>query len=120
MLFSEVPPEPEENGNPVLSTLAIATTAAHVGGEVAAGFGWVFFLIPLFWIGLFVLLAVLFGRRRRAGWAPDFPGGPHWAPSRSAEASLAERFAQGDIDEKEYRARLEVLRASAHPQRPAK
>jgi len=25
---------------------------------------------------------------------------------------LAERFAQGDIDEKEYRARLEVLRAN--------
>lgn len=119
MLVSEVPPEPEENGNPVLSTLAIATTAAHVGGPVAAGFGWVFFLIPLFWIGVFILLGVLFSRRRRE-WAAGFPGGHPWAPSRSAEASLAERFAQGDIDEKEYRARLEVLRANAVPQRPAK
>jgi len=39
---------------------------------------------------------------------------------RSAEATLAERFAQGDIDEKEYRARLEVIRANAYPQPPAK
>jgi putative membrane protein len=37
--------------------------------------------------------------------------------SHSAEATLAERLAQGDIDEKEYRARLEVLRAN-NPQRP--
>ncbi|MEJ1231340.1 MAG: hypothetical protein WDM88_12995 [Galbitalea sp.] len=35
------------------------------------------------------------------------------------EATLAERFAQGDIDEKEYRARLEVLRANNQgPQQP--
>ncbi|HLU63928.1 MAG TPA: SHOCT domain-containing protein [Protaetiibacter sp.] len=29
---------------------------------------------------------------------------------------LAERFARGDIDEVEYRARLEVLRGSQPPQ----
>jgi putative membrane protein len=34
-------------------------------------------------------------------------------PVHSAEATLAERFAQGDIDEKDYRARLEVLRANS-------
>ena len=31
---------------------------------------------------------------------------------------LAERFAQGDIDEKEYRARLEVLRNNDIPAKP--
>ena len=34
-------------------------------------------------------------------------------PVRGAESSLAERFAQGEIDEKEYRARLDVLRTNA-------
>ena len=44
-------------------------------------------------------------------YGPGF--GPRWAaPGRAAESTLAERFAQGDIDEKEYRARLEVLRAN--------
>jgi DNA-binding NarL/FixJ family response regulator len=40
------------------------------------------------------------------------PGWPGQADARSAEKTLAERFAQGDIDEVEYRARLEVLRAN--------
>ena len=38
--------------------------------------------------------------------------------SRGAESTLAERFAQGDIEEKEYRARLEVLRANRFPAQP--
>ncbi|HEY0249656.1 MAG TPA: hypothetical protein VGC45_15500 [Gryllotalpicola sp.] len=69
---------------------------------------WPFFLfIPLFWIAVIVALAIAFGRRRRAWW------GYHqgWATS-SAEQVLAQRFANGDIDEREYRARLEVLRAA--------
>ena len=37
-----------------------------------------------------------------------------------AESTLAERFAQGDIDEKEFRARLEVLRANDVSQQPSK
>jgi putative membrane protein len=36
-------------------------------------------------------------------------------PARQAETTLAERYAKGDIDEVEYRARLEVLRANAAP-----
>ena len=98
-----------------MTALAVATVVAHAG-PWAAGFGWLFFLIPLFWIGLFVLIFALAGRRWRRGWG-DY--GPPWAHAgaRSAETSLAERFAQGDIDEKEYRARLEVLRANS-PQRP--
>ena len=39
--------------------------------------------------------------------------GPPWMRGgASAESTLAERFAKGDIDETEYRARLEVLRAN--------
>ncbi|MGO2859687.1 MAG: SHOCT domain-containing protein [Brevibacterium sp.] len=77
---------------------------------------WPFFvLIPIFWvvvIGLVVTLIITLNRRR---WRNA--GGPPWADSRnqgvrSAEATLAERFAQGDIEEADYRARLEVLRAN--------
>jgi putative membrane protein len=92
---------------------APAVAAAHVvhGGW---GFWWLGLLIPLFWILVFVLVFGVFGRRwRRRAWEQ---GGHFHSPARSAEASLAERFAQGDIDEKEYRARLEVLRANAPTQ----
>jgi putative membrane protein len=92
----------------VFSTLGLAAIAAHAGGP-GFGFGFLFILIPLFFIGMFILFAVL-GRRR---WAHHGHGYGNWgSPSRSAESTLAERFAQGDIDEKEYRARLEVLRAN--------
>jgi putative membrane protein len=100
----------------VISTLAMTTLAAHAGGPWGPGFGWFFLLVPLFWIALFVVVIAV---ARRARWADG--GHPRWAqPSRGAESSLAERFAQGDIDEKEYRARLEVLRANAFPERPRK
>lgn len=96
----------------MLSTLALTAVAAHVGGW-GFGFGWILFiLIPLFWFGL-IALFVSIGRRRwsRGGWAPGYAG--HWHnPGRTAESTLAERFANGDIDEKEYRARLEVIRAN--------
>jgi putative membrane protein len=89
-------------------------------GHVGFGFGWLFFLIPLFWIGLFALIFGVFGRRwRRRAWAANGQYGP-WAhrAARGAESTLAERFANGDIDEKEYRARLEVLRANNYPTPP--
>ena len=96
--------------------------AAHLGGP-GFGFGWIFFiLIPLFWIGVFILIGSLARRRwSRGGWGPGHFAGHHggWAV-RGAEATLSERFAQGDIDEKEYRARLEVLRANNTFTPPAK
>jgi putative membrane protein len=99
----------------VLSTLALAGTAAHWTGPWGAGFGWLFLLIPLFWIGVFVLLFTLVRRRQHAWGAYGY--GPPWSgASQSAESTLGERFAKGDIDETEYRARLEVLRANAFPQ----
>ena len=83
------------------------------------GFGFaLFFIIPL----LLLLLLGIFATVSRRRWMHSGGYGPWghangsqggWGnPSRTAELTLAERFAQGDIDEKEYRARLEVLRAS--------
>jgi putative membrane protein len=94
----------------MISTLLAAApmgVAMHPGW--GPGFGWWFLLIPLFWILFFVLLFTLLGRRWRRSAPPWVMAG---APGRSAEATLAERFAQGDIDEVEYRARLEVIRAN--------
>jgi putative membrane protein len=102
----------------VFSTLASAAAAPVV---MHGGFGFFFFLIPLFWILVFILVFGLIGRRfRRRAWNHGWGHGPgSWMqPSRNAEATLAERFANGDIDEKEYRARLEVLRANAFPPAP--
>ncbi|MBN9152514.1 MAG: hypothetical protein J0I44_02765 [Microbacterium sp.] len=87
--------------------------AAHWIGP-HPGFGWWFLFIPLFWVLVIAVLFAVFGRRwRRAALANGY--GPHGRinPGRQAEVTLAERFAQGDIDEVEYRKRLEVLRANA-------
>jgi len=89
------------------ATLAAATVATHFVGPW--GFGWWFLLIPLFWIALFAILFAIFGRRWRRAAAENGYGRN---PARQAETTLAERFAKGDIDETEYRARLEVLRAN--------
>ncbi|MFJ3488286.1 SHOCT domain-containing protein [Leifsonia aquatica] len=94
---------------------ALAAAPCTVWAGPGFGFGWLFLLIPLFWIAVFVLIFSLAGRRwRRAAAARGGFGGPGWAHSatRSAEQTLAQRYANGDIDEAEYRARLEVLRAN--------
>ena len=117
----------------MFSTLVAPNLAAHMGG-IGFGFGILFFLIPLLIIGLLFLAGGLARRRwsrngngngNGNGFGPGpFVGAPigyghsgaghgvgHGA-SHGAESTLAERFAQGDIDEKEYRARLEVLRTN--------
>ncbi|AZL04926.1 SHOCT domain-containing protein [Brevibacterium aurantiacum] len=76
-----------------------------------------FFLIPIFWvliIGLVVTLTITLNRRRwrQAGGPPWADGQGRFGSTKNAEATLSERFAQGDIDEAEYRGRLEVLRAN--------
>jgi putative membrane protein len=83
----------------MLTTLA--TTVAH-GPYGVFPFFWIF---PLLWFLLAVTVIVLVSRRWRR------TGGPGWGPGASGESVLAERFARGDIDEVEYRARLEVLRS---------
>lgn len=94
------------------AALATATVATHFVGPWA--FGWWFLLIPLFWITLFVILFAIFGRRwRRAAAENGYGPYGRMNAARQAEVTLAERYAKGDIDETEYRARLEVLRANA-------
>jgi putative membrane protein len=95
-----------------------ALTAMNWHGGPPFAFFPLFFLIPIFWILVIGLIIFLVSRRRRAWWRQNAhfgPGNGSWSGSRSAEATLAERFAQGDIDEVEYRARLEVLRANREP-----
>jgi putative membrane protein len=87
-------------------TAAAASLAAAPIVVPWFGFGWWFF-IPLFWILLFGVVFAIFGRRWR------YAASGRMNPSRQAEATLAERFAQGDIDEAEYRKRLQVLLANA-------
>ena len=97
-----------------------------MGGPFLGGFGFLFIVVPLVWLGIFLLVGGLARRRwRRGGFGPGAYGpgfghgyGHFGAAARGAESTLAERFAQGDIDEKEYRARLEVLRANAFPAQP--
>jgi len=105
------------NGVIVFTTASTAATAlaAHAGfGPWGFGFPWFLVFIPLFWILVIGLLFAFAGRRWRRGAAMGYgPYGAHAAAARGAEATLAERFARGDIEEVEYRARLEVLRANA-------
>ena len=99
----------------MLSALSSAATAAtslsHYGpGPGAGGFGWLWLLVPLFWIAFFVLLVAFVGRRLRRGGANWQMHGP------SPEQTLGDRYARGEVDEQEYRSRLEVLRSN-QPQR---
>jgi putative membrane protein len=59
-----------------------------------------FFLIPLFFIGVWVIVFATFGW----GWRRH-PG------HRSGESILADRYARGEIDEQEYRERRAILRS---------
>lgn len=91
------------------------------------GFGrpglWFLGILLLVVLVVAIVFAITGRRHRRGPWGPGpwgaGPGGAAaWQSAqaaRSAESTLAERFANGDIDEKEYRARLEVLRANAAP-----
>ncbi len=89
---------------------SLAALAAH---PVGWGWGWGpgpwFLVIPLFWLGVIALFIAFGARRRRAYWA-EGGWGPHGG--QGARGVLAERFARGEIDETEYRARLEVLLAT--------
>lgn len=79
-----------------------AAVPAHMWGP-GYGSGW-FVLIPIFWI---LLIGCFIFFSRRMFWRHRMQGDPH-----SAEGVLRERFARGEIDETEYRQRLEVLRSN--------
>lgn len=95
----------------------------HMHEGLGAG-GWV--LWALFTAALWALVIVaivwlargLSGRGRGFGSTAAMTAPTAWGRSgtASAEQILAERFAQGQIDEEEYRARLGVLRGEQPPQ----
>jgi putative membrane protein len=100
-------------------TSTLATALAHP--TVVYGGWWPgpwFLLIPLFWIAVVVAIVAFAASRRRrwaaAGYGPGGPCGPWGGPGAHGTATsvLAERFARGEIDEAEYRARLETLLAT--------
>jgi putative membrane protein len=93
---------------PLATLPAPAALTCAVPG-FAPFFAPLFLLIPLFWLIVIVLVVTLVGRRMRRGWDG---AGPSWGAAHQAETVLSERYARGDIDEVEYRARLEVLRAN--------
>jgi putative membrane protein len=80
----------------------IAAAAAHPA-VLAAAQGWhggpPFFLFPLFFIAFWVIMAFVFVGLRRGGWRAR----------NDARAVLADRFARGEIEVDEYRARLSEL-----------
>ena len=79
---------------------------AHVAGEGPwqGGAFWPWFLLfPLFWI--LVIGLIIFAARRT--WRRN----NQWAAARGGESVLRERYARGEIDETEYRQRLQVLRS---------
>jgi len=83
----------------------------HMGGYGMGGFMWIW---PLLMIGLVVLLVVLIARPGRhdtpAPPTAASPTAPH--PLDSARKILGERLASGDIDVKDYRARMNELDGS--------
>lgn len=88
---------------------AALSAAAQVPADTVAygpwhgGFSPWFLLFPLFWIlviGLFIFVA-------RRTWLRN----RYWAAGQGAEGVLRERYARGEVDETEFRQRLEVLRS---------
>ena len=64
----------------------------------------------MFLFFLLLVTAAFFLARSGKFGPPPWVSARH-SPETEAKRVLAERFARGDIDEVEYRARLEVLRA---------
>lgn len=71
------------------------------------GFGW--WMMGVGWAMGFVLIGVLVWAIVQATSRSCDPAAP--TSARSAEAILADRFARGEIDDDEYRRRLDTLRA---------
>ncbi|MGF1430468.1 SHOCT domain-containing protein [Kitasatospora sp. LaBMicrA B282] len=97
-----------------------ATTASALLADDHWHGGWGpwFLFFPLFWL-LFVVLVIFILRRTawRRGWHGPY-GGP-WAHDRQSPlAVLGERYARGEIDEEEYRARKATLTEESGPAGP--
>ncbi|MCQ4081704.1 SHOCT domain-containing protein [Streptomyces sp. RB6PN25] len=82
-------------------------------GHGMSGWGWFTMSIGTvaFWALIITVVALLFRALAPTGNdGIDRTPPPDW---RTPEQLLAERFASGEIDEDEYRRRLDVLRGSA-------
>lgn len=69
-------------------------------------------LVPLFWITVIVFVRkVVFGGRRFSGRRAEFGAAfaPRQAPAPSPIDTLNRRYAEGQIDEFEYRERYDLL-----------
>lgn len=89
----------------MLSTLAASaavTEAVMHPGWGGGGFPW-FLIFPFIWL-LLIGFFIFFGRRM--WWRNRIANS-----QQGAESVLRERYARGEVDETEYRARLEVLRS---------
>lgn len=84
----------------------------HYGpGPGFGAFGWIFPVVFLVFWALVITGIVLLVRYLVRHLGPSAAGaGGGWHASRRAEEMLAERFASGEIDEEQYRQRLDVLR----------
>lgn len=98
--------------------LAPFATAAHSIGMTfhwVDGGMWIAVLLPLLWMLLLALGVILLVRLVNRGGPSQPPqwGGPPQSPPQagdSAEEILRRRYAAGEIDEEEYRRRLDVLK----------
>lgn len=92
-----------------MQTLVLSEEDAMMYGWYGGGaiWGWVLMgvVMLIFWGGVATVIVLLL-RGSRAGGAGHYQSGPqHDDPERI----LAQRFARGEIDETEYRARLDAL-----------
>jgi putative membrane protein len=78
----------------------VATTIAH-GPYHHDGPGW-WIIFPILWFALIATAITFFVVNGRRRW--------RYAGRRTGEQTLAQRYAEGAIDEDEYRTRLETLR----------
>jgi putative membrane protein len=75
-----------------------------------SGFYWIFGLIPMLLWALLLVVGIILVLRLSARSGSDRMPPPQWGGGDSAEEILRRRFASGEIDEDEYRRRLDALR----------
>jgi putative membrane protein len=83
-----------------MTGVVVAQVCANCGDHMDGGWWWVMGIGWLVFLGLIAAVAIVLVRHF----------GSSAGTSRSALQVLDERFARGEIDEDEYRARLDALR----------
>ena len=85
-------------------------------GHAVSGWGWFAMSAGMLVFWALVVGAAVLLFRALARTAPGDGPAPHGTPHRpTPEQVLAERFARGEIDEDEYRHRLDVLHHTPAP-----